>query len=178
MRRIALFLGATTIALAAVACNEPADTHDANVKAIKNIETQWNQDYVQKDATSLPRTLRRMRPDGAGNGGDYGQGRDPNVFDANDLRSCHGAELPGVQGGGGQIGRPGLYEGSIPSTSPTRPRRRSSTYMAAIDGLSQTAGGTWRAVSDIATPMRLLPLFRRQKQRSTQQPRTPWALRS
>lgn len=53
MKRIAMFLGTTAIALMAVACNESADTHDADVKAIKNLEIQWNQDYVQKDADKL-----------------------------------------------------------------------------------------------------------------------------
>jgi uncharacterized protein (TIGR02246 family) len=53
MKRIAMFLGTTAIALMAAACNQSADTHDADVKAIKNIEIQWNQDYVSKDADKL-----------------------------------------------------------------------------------------------------------------------------
>lgn len=53
MKRIAMFLGTTAVALMAVACNQSADTHDADVKTIKTIEIQWNQDYVAKDVDKL-----------------------------------------------------------------------------------------------------------------------------
>jgi len=35
------------------ACNQPADTHDADVLALKDNETQWNQEYVSKDLDKL-----------------------------------------------------------------------------------------------------------------------------
>jgi len=53
MKRIAMFLGTTAITFMAVACNQPADTHDADVKAIKLNEVQWNQDYAAKDPDKI-----------------------------------------------------------------------------------------------------------------------------
>jgi uncharacterized protein (TIGR02246 family) len=53
MKRIAALAGATLLALMAAACNQTANTHDADVQALKDVETQWNQDYVAKDADKL-----------------------------------------------------------------------------------------------------------------------------
>ncbi len=41
------------IALMMTACNQPADTHDADVQAIKDAEAQWNKDYVAKDVDKV-----------------------------------------------------------------------------------------------------------------------------
>ena len=53
MKRFAALAGATLLALMAAACNQTANTHDADVQAIKDVETQWNQDFVAKDADKL-----------------------------------------------------------------------------------------------------------------------------
>ena len=53
MKRFAALAGATILALMATACNQTANTHDAEVQAIKDVETQWNQDYVAKDMDKL-----------------------------------------------------------------------------------------------------------------------------
>ena len=53
MKRIAALTGATLLALIATACNQTANTHDADVQALKDVETQWNQDYVAKDPDKL-----------------------------------------------------------------------------------------------------------------------------
>jgi uncharacterized protein (TIGR02246 family) len=53
MRRFAALLSVLVIALMATACNQPADTHDADVKAIKNNEAQWNQDWQSKDPDKI-----------------------------------------------------------------------------------------------------------------------------
>lgn len=47
---LALFAG---IALAMAACNQAPDTHDADVQAIKTLETTWNQDYAAKNPDKL-----------------------------------------------------------------------------------------------------------------------------
>jgi len=52
MKRIATLTGSAVIALMAISCSQP-DTHDADVKALKDLETQWNQDYVAKDADRI-----------------------------------------------------------------------------------------------------------------------------
>jgi uncharacterized protein (TIGR02246 family) len=56
MKVLAMLFGTAAIALTMTACNQappPAavapDTHDADVKAIGDLETQWNQDYAAKD---------------------------------------------------------------------------------------------------------------------------------
>jgi uncharacterized protein (TIGR02246 family) len=53
MKRFAALAGVTLILWMATACNEPADTHDADVKAIRSVETQWNLDFASKDADKL-----------------------------------------------------------------------------------------------------------------------------
>jgi uncharacterized protein (TIGR02246 family) len=53
MKRYAALVGVTLILWMATACNETADTHDADVKAIRNVESQWNQDFASKDADKL-----------------------------------------------------------------------------------------------------------------------------
>ena len=54
MKRIAALTAATAIACTLIACSsQPADTHDADVKAIQAAETQWNQDYAAKDTTKI-----------------------------------------------------------------------------------------------------------------------------
>ena len=53
MKRFATLTGIAVIALMATACNQPADTHDADVQAIKDVETQWNQDYASKDPDKI-----------------------------------------------------------------------------------------------------------------------------
>ena len=41
---------ANAIILIATGCNQAADTRDADVKALRDTEAQWNQDYASKDA--------------------------------------------------------------------------------------------------------------------------------
>jgi uncharacterized protein (TIGR02246 family) len=53
MKRIAALAGATLFAMMSAGCNQTANTHDADVQAIKDVETQWNQDYVAKDLDKL-----------------------------------------------------------------------------------------------------------------------------
>jgi len=53
MKRIAILCAMMAAALMTTACNEAPDTHDADVKAINKIETQWNQDFAAKDANML-----------------------------------------------------------------------------------------------------------------------------
>jgi uncharacterized protein (TIGR02246 family) len=52
MKRFAAICTATALTLIITACSQP-DTHDADVKAIQSIETQWNQDYASKDLSKI-----------------------------------------------------------------------------------------------------------------------------
>jgi uncharacterized protein (TIGR02246 family) len=55
MKRLAALTAATAITWTLLACNssQPADTHVADMKAIQDTETQWNQDYAAKDASKI-----------------------------------------------------------------------------------------------------------------------------
>ena len=53
MKNLAALLGVTVIAALATACNQPANTHDADVQALKDNEAQWNQDWQSKDAAKI-----------------------------------------------------------------------------------------------------------------------------
>ena len=54
MKKLILTCAAAAAALTMYGCKAvPPDTHDADVKAIQDLETQWNQDYVAKDAAKL-----------------------------------------------------------------------------------------------------------------------------
>jgi uncharacterized protein (TIGR02246 family) len=53
MKRLAALTTVTVLALMVIACNQPADTHDADVQALKDNEAQWNQDWASKDADKI-----------------------------------------------------------------------------------------------------------------------------
>jgi len=60
MKSLALLCGTAAIVVAMSACNQapqPAaaapDTHDADVKAISDYETQWNSEWAAKDADKV-----------------------------------------------------------------------------------------------------------------------------
>ena len=53
MKKIVSLACVAGIAMVMAACNQAPDTHDADVQAIKNLETTWNQDYASKSADKL-----------------------------------------------------------------------------------------------------------------------------
>lgn len=58
MKAIATLCSTALVALLMTACTQapppaPPDTHDADVKAINDLETQWNQDYSTRDGDKL-----------------------------------------------------------------------------------------------------------------------------
>jgi uncharacterized protein (TIGR02246 family) len=53
MKRFAALLVTITVALMVTACNQATDTHDADVKALQDNETQWNQDFASKDSEKI-----------------------------------------------------------------------------------------------------------------------------
>jgi uncharacterized protein (TIGR02246 family) len=53
MKRFAALACAAVVASMMTACNQTANTHDADVKAIKDLETTWNQDYAGKDPDKI-----------------------------------------------------------------------------------------------------------------------------
>ena len=53
MKKIVALACAAVVASMMTACNQTANTHDADVKAIKDLETTWNQDYAGKDPDKI-----------------------------------------------------------------------------------------------------------------------------
>jgi uncharacterized protein (TIGR02246 family) len=53
MKKIVSLACVAGIAMMMAACNQAPDTHDADVQAIKNLETTWNQDYAGKNADKI-----------------------------------------------------------------------------------------------------------------------------
>lgn len=52
MKRLAALAGTTLIVLMVAACGQP-DTRDADLKAIRSVEAQWNADYAAKDLDKI-----------------------------------------------------------------------------------------------------------------------------
>lgn len=58
MKAVATLCSTALVALMITACTPPPppappDTHDADVKAINDLETQWNKDYVARDGDKI-----------------------------------------------------------------------------------------------------------------------------
>ena len=53
MKQLAGIFAAMAIALTLTACQQMADTHDNDVKALQKNEAQWNDDFASKDANRL-----------------------------------------------------------------------------------------------------------------------------
>ena len=54
MKNAAAFCGLTALGLMLAGCAQtPPDTREADTKALKDNETQWNQDFASKDAEKL-----------------------------------------------------------------------------------------------------------------------------
>jgi uncharacterized protein (TIGR02246 family) len=54
MKSFAALCPALVLAFIMTACNQaPPDTHDADVKAISDLEAQWNKDYAAKDGDKI-----------------------------------------------------------------------------------------------------------------------------
>ena len=54
LNRLTALCGTAAVALLLTSCNAtPPDTRDADAKALRDNETQWNQDFASKDAEKL-----------------------------------------------------------------------------------------------------------------------------
>jgi uncharacterized protein (TIGR02246 family) len=53
MKRFATLCAATAIALTMTACNQATGSHDTDIKALNDNETQWNQDFASKDVDKI-----------------------------------------------------------------------------------------------------------------------------
>jgi len=153
MKRIAMFLGTTAIALMAVACNDSAEKHDADVKAIKNIEVQWNQDYASKDPDKITAHYGEnavlMTPGMAAISGRDAirtsmsqMTTDPALsltFQATKVEVAKSGDLAFTQGS---------YSLTVTDPATKKPVSSHGSYVTVYHKLPS---GVWKAVSDIAT---------------------------
>jgi len=153
MKRLAALLGMTAIALMATACNQPADTHDADVQALKDNETQWNQDWQSKAADKIAAHYADdavlMVPGMAPTTGKdailnslKGMVADPAMslkFQASKVEVAKSGDLAYTQGS---------YTLTITDSQTKQPINDHGSYVTAYRKLPD---GTWKAVSDIAT---------------------------
>jgi uncharacterized protein (TIGR02246 family) len=153
MKRFASLTGIAVIALMAAACNQPADTHDADVQAIKDAETQWNQDYVSKDADKIAAHYADdavlMTPGSPATSGKEairstlkGMLSDPAVslkFQASKVDVAKSGDLAYSQGS---------Y--TMTMTDP-QTKQLINDHGSYVTAYRKQADGSWKAVSDIAT---------------------------
>ena len=53
MKTLAALVCAAAVGLSVAGCNQKPDTHDADIKAISDGETQWNADWASRDASKI-----------------------------------------------------------------------------------------------------------------------------
>ena len=160
MKSLALFCGAAAMALAIMACNQappaPAalpDTHDADVKAITDNETQWNSDWAAKDADKLAAHYSDdavlMAP-----GMDPMKGRDAiksglsGMVSDKALSLSFKASKVDVAKSGDLAYTQGDYQMTMTDPKTHKPMTDHGTYVTAY---RKQSDGSWKAVSDIAT---------------------------
>ncbi len=148
----------STIALVALTLScapapKPADTHDADVQAIKDIEAQANKDYEAKDLDKLvgfytddavlmaPGTVPAVGKD-AIRSGIKQMVADPArslKFEATRVEVASGGDMAYTQG---------PYTMTMTDPSTKKPINDKGSYVTVY---RKQADGSWKAVSDIAT---------------------------
>ena len=153
MKRIAALAGATLFALIAAGCNQTANTHDADVQALKDVETQWNQDYVAKDLDKLVGHYSDdavlMAPGEAATVGKdairaalKGMVTDPTMtlkFQASKVDTSNSGDMGYTQGS---------YTLTLTDPQSKQLIHDNGSYVTVY---KKGADGTWKAVSDIAS---------------------------
>jgi uncharacterized protein (TIGR02246 family) len=153
MRRYAALAGATLILWMATGCNESADTHDADVKAIRSVESQWNQDFASKDADKLVAHYANyavmMAPGmAASSGKDAIQTAVTQMLsDPAMTLQFHASKVDVAKSGD-----LGYAQGSYKMTM-TNPRTKKvvNDHGSYVTVYRKQTDGSWKAVSDIAT---------------------------
>ena len=153
MKRLAALIVTTLIALSATACNPPVDTHDADVRAIKDLEAQWNKDYVAMDldkimahfaddATLMATGMASTSGKDAIRDAIKGMIADPNStikFQSSKVDVAKSGDLAYSQGS---------Y--TMTMTDP-RTKQLINDHGSYVTAYRRQADGLWKAVSDIAT---------------------------
>jgi len=160
MKSLALLCGTAAIVVAMSACNQapqPAaaapDTHDADVKAISDYETQWNSEWAAKDADKVLAHYADdaivMTPGEAPmKGKDAIKGGLGGMMSDKALSLSFKATKVDVAKSGDLAYTQGDYELTVTNPKTHKPVTDHGTYVTTY---RKQADGTWKAVVDIAT---------------------------
>ena len=136
---------------APVAASASAASHDADVQAIKDLETQWNKDMAAKD---VGRITSYYAPDGVlmATGFPAASGKDAIVAMHKELFSDPNISLKfaasRVDVSGDLAYTQGNYDMTVSDPVTKKPMADKGAYVTVY---KRQADGSWKAVSDIAT---------------------------
>lgn len=157
MKVFASLCGTAVIVFSITACNQPPaappDTHDADVKAISDIETQWNKDWAAKDADKIAANYADdaviMTP-----GGDPMRGKDAIHNGLKQMIADPALSLTfqATKVDVAKSGDLGYSQGSY-KMSMTNPvtKKVMEDHGSYVTTYHKQADGSWKAVADIAT---------------------------
>jgi uncharacterized protein (TIGR02246 family) len=154
MKVLAKLCGSAAIALMMSGCNQtPPDTHGADVKAINDIETQWNQDYAAKDLDKIAAHYADdavlIAPGGpAVNGRDQIRGALKEMVADPALSLVFVASKVEVSKSGDLGYTEGSYKLTITDSNTHKVINDHGNYVTTY---RKIPGGTWKAVADIAS---------------------------
>jgi uncharacterized protein (TIGR02246 family) len=160
MKSLTLLCGTAAIALAMTACNQPPpaapalpDTHDADVKAISDNETQWNSDWAAKDADKIASHYSDdavlMAPGmDAMKGKDAIKGALGGMLADKAISLTFKASMVDVSKSGDLGYTQGDYQMTMTDPKTHKPATDHGTYVTTY---RKQADGSWKAVADIAT---------------------------
>jgi uncharacterized protein (TIGR02246 family) len=145
------------LGLAMVACNQAppptADTHDADVQAIKDNEAQWNKDFQAKDVDKLlahytDEAVLMSPGAGPSTGKDAIRSALQEMVGDNALVLSFTADRVEVAKSGDMAYTQGGYTMTITNPATKKPVNDKGSYVTVY---KKQADGSWKAVSDIAT---------------------------
>ena len=154
MKRLFALCASAAIVLNLTACQQaPPDTHDADVKAISDTETQWNADYLAKDldkiASHYEDAAILMVP-----GAPVSNGRDAIRNDLKQMLSdpamaltFHASKIE-VAKSGDLAYTQGSYTLKVTDPATHKVINDHGSYVTTYH---KQADGAWKAVADIAT---------------------------
>lgn len=153
MKNITLY-GAALLSLLIVGCSQSTpDTREADTKALKDLETQWNQDYASKDADKL---LARYADNAVlmAPGMPASSGKDAIKAELNQMLSDPALSLK-FESSKVAVARSGdlAYTQGSYTTTMTNPATKKvvNDHGSYVTDYLKQPDGTWKAVADIVT---------------------------
>ena len=154
MKAIFALCSAIVLVITMTGCNQaPPDTHDADVKAINDLETQWNKDYAARDGDKIESYYTEdavlMAPGGpAMNGKDAIHAGIKQMLSDQALTLQFQAARVEVAKSGDLGYSWGKYQMTMTDPATKKTMNDHGSYVTTYRKL---ADGRWKAVADIAT---------------------------